>query len=247
MGEDNYSATITEDLLSGGRALRAAFLKTPVQTVGGGSTLIRVDERDAPIFLIRRGFAYRSCGLENGKRSIVDVLVPRDIAGLDHVLVARPAGEFTAAGVLSFHALSAADVRRLMQDQTVSLRILALMAEARWRIERLTTAVTRMEARERIAAFILGVYQRLRRHDLINGLSFNLPLTQEQIADHLGLTIVHVNRTLRRMREERLVVVDRQVVMILDFERLRELARGIAEPVYMPAPMMPETTPTEPV
>jgi CRP-like cAMP-binding protein len=161
--------------------------------------------------------------------------------------VARPAGEFTAAGVLSFHALSAADVRRLMQDQTVSLRILALMAEARWRIERLTTAVTRMEARERIAAFILGVYQRLRRHDLINGLSFNLPLTQEQIADHLGLTIVHLNRTLRRMREERLVVVDRQVVMILDFERLRELARGIAEPVYMPAPMMPETTPTEPV
>jgi DNA-binding transcriptional regulator LsrR (DeoR family) len=34
-------------------------------------------------------------------------------------------------------------------------------------------------------------------------------LTQEQVGDHLGLTLVHVNRTLRRLREERIVLVDR--------------------------------------
>jgi CRP/FNR family transcriptional regulator, anaerobic regulatory protein len=247
MGEEPASGAITDDLLTGGRALRAAFLSTPLTHASGGTSITRVDERDAPVFLIRRGFAYHSCELANGKRAIVDVLIPGDIAGLDHVLVARAPGEFTAAGNLSLHALSANAIRTLMQDQNISFGILSLMAEARWRIERLATTVMRMEARERMAVCILGIYQRLRRRGLINGLSFNLPLTQEQFGDHLGLTIVHVNRTLRRMREERLVIVDRHAVMILDFEGLRSLLHGIAEPVYMPSQMMPETTPTQPI
>ena len=52
-------------------------------------------------------------------------------------------------------------------------------------------------------------------------------MTQEQIADHLGMTMVHVNRILRRLRDERLVMVDRQVVIIMDLDRLRELAHGL--------------------
>lgn len=199
------------------------------------------------MFLVRRGFAYRSCELANGKRAIVDVLIPGDIAGLDHVLVSRPASEFTAAGQLSFNALSASTVRALMENRNISFRVLSLLAEARWRIERLATTVMRMEAKERIAAFILGLYQRLRRHGLINGLSFNLPLTQEQIGDHLGLTVVHVNRTLRRLREERLVQVDRQMLMIMDYDGLRALLNGLPEPAYLPSPMIPEMIPTEPI
>jgi CRP-like cAMP-binding protein len=192
------------------------------------------------MFLIRRGFAYRSNVLADGRRSIVDVLVPGDIAGLDHVLLSRPVGEFVAAGQLSYNAISAAAVRDLMADRSVSLRVTALIAEARWRIERLATMLSRMDAHERIAALILGIYQRLRRHGLINGMSFNLPLTQEQMADHLGMTLVHMNRTLRRLREERLVIVDRQVVMIMDFQGLRAILHDLPEPAYLPSPILPE-------
>jgi CRP/FNR family transcriptional regulator, anaerobic regulatory protein len=247
MGEEPDSGAITEDLLTGSRALRAAFLSTPLTHASGGTSIIRFDERDAPVFLIRRGVAYRSCELANGKRAIVDVLIPGDIAGLDHVLVSRSVGEFTAAGQFSFNALSASTVRKLMEDRNISFRVLSLLAEARWRIERLATTVMRMEAKERMAAFILGLYQRLRRHGLINGLSFNLPLTQEQIGDHLGLTVVHVNRTLRRLREERLVHVDRQMLMIMDYDGLRALLHGIPEPAYLPSPIIPETVSTEPI
>ena len=79
----------------------------------------------------------------------------------------------------------------------------------------------------------------LRRRGLTDRLSFNLPLTQEQIADHLGLTLVHVNRTLRRLREERLVLVERQVVTILDLEGLRELARGVPHAAEALDPVIP--------
>jgi CRP/FNR family transcriptional regulator, anaerobic regulatory protein len=102
-----------------------------------------------------------------------------------------------------------------------------LMGEARWRVDRHMASVTRCDARGRIAALVLGIYERLRRRELILRPTYNLPLTQEQVADHLGITMVHVSRTLRRMREERLLLVDRQVVIILDLEELRRAAAGI--------------------
>jgi DNA-binding GntR family transcriptional regulator len=69
----------------------------------------------------------------------------------------------------------------------------------------------------------------LFRHGPIVRPTFNLPLTQEQIADHLGLTVVHVNRTLKRLREARLVLVDRQVVIIQDLPRLRQMLDGVVQ------------------
>jgi DNA-binding transcriptional regulator LsrR (DeoR family) len=84
---------------------------------------------------------------------------------------------------------------------------------------------------------LLDLYDRLRRHGLISRMTYNLPLTQEQMADHLGLTLVHVNRTLRRLREERIVLVDRQVVIIMDLERLREFAQGLPQPAELPEPV----------
>jgi CRP/FNR family transcriptional regulator len=65
------------------------------------------------------------------------------------------------------------------------------MAETRRRADRLVTALSRLDAYERMACFLLSVYDRLRRAELIACPTFNLHLTQEQIGDHLGLTTVH--------------------------------------------------------
>ena len=136
-------------------------------------------------------------------------------------------------------ALGAAAVRVLMADQPVALHILAVIAEARWRGDRLAASLGRLDAHARICLMLLDIYERLRRRELINRPSFNLPFTQEQIADHLGLTLVHVNRTLRRLREERLVLVDRQVVIIRDLDRLRGLVRDLCPSVELPEPAVP--------
>src|SRR5207302_9527438 len=111
------------------------------------------------------------------------------------------------ASALGYRSMTAGALRELMADRTIGLRVAALMAETRWRMDRHMTAITRLDARERIGLFLLDIYDRLRRRELISRPTFNLPLTQEQIADHLGMTMVHVNRTLRRLREDRLVMV----------------------------------------
>jgi CRP/FNR family transcriptional regulator, anaerobic regulatory protein len=241
--QSRFAAGDSEELLTGSRTLRQAFRETPIRYAARDAMLVRLGERDAPILLLRSGFAYRSCVLADGRRAILDVLVPGDIAGLDHIMLASPIAEITAAHRVAYNALEPAQLRKLMADRCVALSVLAFAAEARWRGDRLTAMIGRLDAEARLAALILSIHDRLRRRGLTNHLSFNLPLTQEQIADHLGLTLVHVNRTLRRMREERLVLVDRQVVIIMDLDGLRELVRGLPQPAVIPEAAMPADGP----
>ena len=124
-----------------------------------------------------------------------------------------------------------------MEDQSVSMLVSALLAEVCWRLEWFARIVSRLSARERVAAFFVGIYERLCRRGLTNGSSFNLPLTQKQIADHLGLSLEHLNRSLRQMRQEHLMTFDRdQVVTIENISSLSDLIRGPAEPAHVRAP-----------
>jgi CRP-like cAMP-binding protein len=231
-----YASAVTEDLLEGARLLRQAFLEAPSHSAGRNTVLIRSDATEPPILLINRGIAYRSLALDDGRRSIVDLLLPTDIVvGLDHAVVGFSTHEVVAANAVVYRLLKPARVRELLRDPRVALRALALVAEEQRRAHLHLTATTRLDSRGRLAAMILGIYERLRRQDLIMRPTFNLPLTQDQIADYLGITVVHVSRTLRRLREEKIVSADRQVVIILDLDRLRLAASGastrdVAEP-----------------
>ena len=66
------------------------------------------------------------------------------------------------------------------------------------------------------------LYLRMRNVGLTTDHSFELPLTQEEIADALGLTSVHVNRTLQRMRSEGLISLKRGAFTIHDYRRLQD-------------------------
>jgi hypothetical protein len=79
---------------------------------------------------------------------------------------------------------------------------------------------------------ILDFYTRLHRRKLIPGSVYNLPLTQTQIGNYLGLTVVHINRVLRALRQARTVTLEKHCVTIHDLELLRSLAEnGEAETV----------------
>jgi CRP-like cAMP-binding protein len=89
----------------------------------------------------------------------------------------------------------------------------------------------RRSALERIAHFFLELLYRLQAVELADEFSYTIPLTQELIGDILGLSVPHVNRVLRRLREDNLVVVEDQRVTIKDLDALAELADF--EPGYL--------------
>jgi CRP-like cAMP-binding protein len=217
-----------EDLLNGQRLLRRAFLEQPAHSIPRHRTIFAGNGGEAPVILMQRGIAYRSCTFPDGRRSIIDLLLPGDFGGLDHLVSAGGYQEVTAAAnIVGYRAMRPAALRDMLGNPAVALRVTSLMAEVQWRMDRNMTAVLRLDAYERIALLLMDIYDRLRRRDLIARPTFNLPLTQKQIADHLGMTMIHVNRTLRRMREEKLAIVAQQVVMITDLDRLRALVSSM--------------------
>ncbi|HYU12135.1 MAG TPA: hypothetical protein VEK82_06130, partial [Stellaceae bacterium] len=103
----DFAATAVEDLLTGAERLRRAFLKAPVRFAARDTALASAGDPEPAVFLLHSGFAYRSCAMADGRRAILDILVPGDFTGLDHIVLARPMEEITAADRLSYHALGA--------------------------------------------------------------------------------------------------------------------------------------------
>ena len=229
-----FAAAATEDLLLGHRRLRAAFLQTTLRHAGRDMPLLRAGISEPAAILIRSGFAYRACTMPDGRRAILRVLLTGDFTGLHNMVLARALEDVFVVSRVGYHLLGAAALRELLRDPCVAMYLLAQIAETTRRADRLTASIGRLDAHARLCVLLLDIHDRLRYRGLINRPTFNLPLTQEQIADHLGLTLVHVNRTLRRLREEKIVLVDRQVVIVQDIERLRELAQGLPQSPELP-------------
>ena len=89
------------------------------------------------------------------------------------------------------------------------------------------------EKREHAAHLLCELHERLRRAGLVSDHEFNMPLTQEELADAMGITPVHTNRVLQRLRKEGLISLDRQHLRMLQPERLKEI--GEFEDAYLTA------------
>ena len=89
----------------------------------------------------------------------------------------------------------------------------------------------RRNAVDQMAHLFCELLIRLRAIGRTSGDSYELPLTQEELGDTLGLSVVHVNRILQALREERLISFKGRRLTILDFERLK--ARAGFKPNYL--------------
>ena len=212
-----------------GLKLCEAFGKGAIYRAAGDAVLNRPGCFDKSVILIRSGFAYRSCGLPDGRRAILDLLVPGDFAGFNKLGAPRPSEQIHALGNVAFSALGLNDLAELVADNDIALSVIASLARMQSRGDRLAAEIGRLDAAERICVFLLDIYDRLRGRGLIRDPNYYLPITQEQIADHLGLTLVHVNRCLRRLRDQQIVTFNRPAASILDIERVREIADGLPE------------------
>jgi hypothetical protein len=82
----------------------------------------------------------------------------------------------------------------------------------------------RLTALERMAHLLLELYSRLNRVGLTMGRRFSAPITQETLANALGLSVVHINRTLQQLRRERLIEMRAGFVELLQIDTLRSIS-----------------------
>ena len=219
-----YSFPLFEDLegdeLSSALALHAGQRRCERDT-----QLIRAGDPRAPLLTMLRGWAFRYTLLQDGRRQILNVVLPGDTVGVDTVLTGVPGLPVQSAGPVSY-CLFDRDRAAALADEQPWFRRRAVDALVRERAAA-QAAMTRLgqcTAEERIASLLLELYGRLYRRGLANNGTFVLELTQQHLADLIGLTAVHLNRVLQRMRARGLIATTGQRVTLLDVSSLECLA-----------------------
>jgi CRP-like cAMP-binding protein len=177
------------------------------------------------LFILLDGVALRYRVLADGRRQVLNIVLPGDIIGYP--------GCFFASALYSISALGSCTVSlvsfsRFLQVFEAHPRLGAaifwsLSCETAMYAEHLI-GIGRRSALERVAHFVLEMLTRLQAIGLADECSYRLPLTQELLADALGLSVQYVNQTLRQLREEGLAVMERQQVTITNLEALTALA-----------------------
>ncbi|GGD28669.1 Crp/Fnr family transcriptional regulator [Sinisalibacter lacisalsi] len=195
------------------------------RTFQAGHELIHEGQTKASAFILSTGWACSYKMLPDGERQIVDIQIPGDFLGLRSVLFRT-----------SDHTIEA--ITRIEASEVLAHDILDAFSHA----PRLATAVLwaasrdeamvvehlvnlgRRTAEQRMAHFLLELGARLQLVGLGDQTGFDCPLTQYHLADTLGLSAVHVNRVLRKLREDGLVTFQKGRVVFDDFPRLRDIA-----------------------
>jgi CRP/FNR family transcriptional regulator len=157
--------------------------------------------------------------------------LPGDIIGLDAISRTRTLeGVITLTSILTETIDGEQALVDLMICRSIAVYIVWLLGRQQRRTERHVAAISRLDARGRLATMALDFYTRLGRHQPITGSTYCLPLTQVHIAAYLGLTVVHVNRVLRSLCDEQIVSLERHGMTILDLNRLKMLAQKGSPP-----------------
>jgi CRP-like cAMP-binding protein len=173
------------------------------------------------VYLNNDGWLLRYKILHDGSRQIIDFILPGQLFGLQACLFQKSLYSVAAITNASLSAVPFEVIDGLFDRNPELARALFLSAACESAIlaEHLIDAARR-SAYERISHLLLEVFVRLKAAGLTDDMSFEMNLTQELIADALGLTTVHVNRTLRALREDKLIAIKGKRVTILDFEAL---------------------------
>jgi CRP-like cAMP-binding protein len=193
------------------------------------------------ITVLFKGWGCRYRLLPDGRRQILDVLLPGDIIGLGELFKTRAHEFVQALTEVTCGDLDSGAFMRLLADPDVALHVMAQLGAENRRLDNYLATLGQMVAEERIAALLVAVHHRLEQRQGIKSKSFQFPLTQQQLGDFLGMTVVHVNRVLKRLRDSGIVNVKHRVAIIEDMAKLVHLASGRA--YAAPRPVAP--TPSE--
>lgn len=200
-------------------------LRAVSRSVRAGQEIISEGKRCRAVFLIVEGIAFRFRILRDGQRQILNFLLPGNFAGLTSC---RFDNALYSVRTLTPAVVAPVPIARLLglfhnYPQQGAKLFWSLAAETAILGEHLI-AVGRRSALERIAHLLLELHVRLREVGLAEEDCYRLPLTQEMISDALGLSIPYVNRLLQQLRQDRMVTIKDQLVVIENMEELAALA-----------------------
>jgi CRP-like cAMP-binding protein len=214
---------------------------TSVRAIAGRSDLVAEGDCPTDISLLSEGFACRYKLLGDGRRQITAFLIPGDICDLRAFLLGRMDHGVAALSRCQVSHIAHAKLSEIIEKYP-------RIGFGLWRDTMLDgaiyrqwlTNVGRRSAYQRLAHLLCEVWWRLQAVGRTRGDSYELPVTQTDIGDAMGLSVVHVNRTLQQLRADGLISL-RSNVVVLNWGQLQEA--GEFDPTYLQ--LQPQSTPVQ--
>jgi CRP-like cAMP-binding protein len=185
--------------------------------------LFREGDRPRDVNLFLTGWACRYKTLDDGRRQIIAFLLPGDLCDLNVFLLRELDHSIGALTRLTYAEITRETLETITGRYPRITQALWWESLAREATQReWTINLGQRTAYERIAHLLCELYLRQRAVGLNHGLNCPLPITQTDVGDATGLSVVHVNRTLQELRSRELITWKNGELSILDLDALMQ-------------------------
>jgi CRP-like cAMP-binding protein len=195
-----------------------------IRTLEAGTYTVREADPPTACVVLLSGFAYRQKLTGDGSRQIVALHTPGEAVDFQNLFldVADHSVQMLTRGQVAYiprEELQALARSRAAIGHAILVKILVEASIFReWVLN-----VGRRDARSRVAHLLCELAIRLETEGLVEQYGYELPMTQEQLADAVGLTPIHVNRTLKALDAEGLITRTKRNIGFPDWERMRHV------------------------
>ncbi|QHQ35045.1 Crp/Fnr family transcriptional regulator [Algicella marina] len=194
-------------------------------SVDAGSTILMEGSNSPQLFTALKGVGLRYKNMPDGQRQVVNFVLPGDFVGLQAGLMGEMQHSVEATTQMTLCVFSRNelwDIFRHQPERAFDLTWLAALEEHF--LGETLAVVGRKNGEQRIAWGLLKYYCRMDALGLANNGQVQFPYRQQDLADALGLSLVHTNKTLKRLRERQVVRWDSGILRVSNLRLLAECA-----------------------
>ena len=213
------------DRLSDGEKALLRALPSRTVTLAAGATIIQDEATASHSCLLVDGFAARCHYIVDGRRQFSAIHLPGDFMDLHGFLLKRLDHGIVALTSCRVALVPHEKLQAISEGFPHLTRLLWLLTAIDAAVHRAWVVnMGRPSSVSHMAHFICELYTRLDAIGRVDEHSFRMPLTQSEVSDLLGLSVVHVNRTLQELRRLELLSWRDQLVKINNWHRLTRIA-----------------------
>ena len=220
------------DVVSDAEVEALASLPFKIRQFDANNEIIQQGQRVSDSCLILDGFCIRAHQVRSGSRQISAIHIPGDFVDLHGFFLKVLDHSIVALRTSTVAFVSHQAVRKLFDTEPHLARLLSTLVTVDAAIERAwITSMGRRSVAQQIAHLICELYTKMSIVGLVTRLRFEFPVKQEELADVLGLSLVHTNRMIQKLRAQALITWDSGIITIPDLDRLKEFADF--DPIYL--------------
>ena len=207
--------------------------RSGIERVAAGGAVVAEGRLSPRLYTVYSGWAFRFTSLSDGRRQILNLLMPGDFLGLQAEFVDDGTHGVQALTELQLCAFPRSELWPVFTRQPeLAYQVTWLAAKQEQLLDENLVTLGQRNAAERIAMLLIVLWRRAERLGLTRADgSMDFPLSQQHIADALGLSLVHTNKTLRRLEALGLHTIRAGRLRLIDAGALERIADYAARPL----------------